>query len=212
MTELILVRHGETAWNAERRLQGHIDTPLSDEGERQARAMAAALAAIGVDRVVASDLKRAHDTARPVGELLGLPVTTDARLRERCFGAFEGLLYDEIQHRFPQAWTQWQARELDARFPQGDRVAETLTEFRARVAAALEDLARAGQGKTIAVVSHGGFLDCAYRIATGMDMRAPRNFDVRNASINRFAWSGAGLQLRHWGDVSHLGEVLDELR
>lgn len=212
MTELILIRHGETAWNAERRLQGHIDIPLSAEGERQARAMAAVVGAAGADSILSSDLARAVKTASPIADLLNLPVRQDPRLRERCFGAFEGLLYDEIQHRFPQAWQQWQARDIEARYPAGEREAETLREFSARVEDVLQELALAAPGRRVVIVTHGGFLDCAYRLATGMDMRAPRNFDVRNASINRFGWTEAGLQLKQWGDVAHLSETLDELR
>jgi probable phosphoglycerate mutase len=219
MTELILVRHGETAWNAERRLQGHVDTPLNDEGRRQARALAAMLvrgtssiAPAPYGRLVSSDLDRTFQTARPIAALLDMEITRDPRLRERCFGAFEGLLYDEVQQHYPQAWSQWQAREVDARYPEGERQAETLTEFAERVKHALTDIASRYVGQRIIVVTHGGFLDCAYRLATGMNLTQARNFDVRNASINRFGWDQqAGLQLLEWGVVAHLATSIDEI-
>lgn len=209
MSELILIRHGETAWNAVKRLQGHIDTPLNEDGKRQAEAVAQALAGSGAARVVSSDLMRARDTALPIARLLGLTLQIEPLLRERAFGAFEGLLYDEIEHHFPQAFLQWQARELDARYPAGERAAETLSELSARVAGVLNEIGSAGE--TVILVSHGGFLDCAYRLATGMDVRAPRNFDVKNASINRFGWNADdGLHLLEWGNVAHLPTARDE--
>jgi probable phosphoglycerate mutase len=171
--------------------------------------VAKALADSGAVRVICSDLVRARDTALPIARLLGLPLHIDPLLRERAFGAFEGLLYDEIEHHFPQAFIQWQARELDARYPAGERAAETLTELSQRVARVL-NLAGAA-GETLILVSHGGFLDCAYRLATGMDIRAPRNFDVKNASINRFGWNAEqGLHLLEWGKVEHLPVSRDE--
>ncbi|WP_151449050.1 histidine phosphatase family protein [Lacisediminimonas profundi] len=212
MTELILIRHGETAWNTEKRLQGHIDIPLNDEGRRQAQAVAAALAGTRADRVIASDLGRALDTAGPIARNLGLAVDRDRRLRERSFGAFEGLQHDEIRDRFPDAWRQWQAREPDARYPGGEREAETLSELAGRVRDALASIAGTHQGGRVILITHGGFLDCAYRLATGMAMNAARNFDVRNASINRFGWhADAGLQLLEWGAVDHLAASLDEV-
>ncbi len=219
MTELILVRHGETAWNAERRLQGHVDTPLNDEGRRQAQALATILAdsikpsgAAPYSRLVSSDLDRTFQTARPIAALLDLEIIRDPRLRERCFGAFEGLLYDEVQQHYPQAWVQWQAREVDARYPAGERQAETLTEFACRVNDTLAEIGRTNSGERTIVVTHGGFLDCAYRLATGMSLTQARNFDVRNASINRFAWDEAsGLQLLEWGVVAHLATSIDEI-
>ena len=219
MTELILVRHGETAWNTERRLQGHIDTPLNHEGKRQAQALAAMLASLagGIGaapfaRLFSSDLDRTFQTARPIGDLLDLEIIRDPRLRERCFGAFEGLSHDEVKERYPQAWVQWQAREVDARYPAGERQAETLTEFTGRVRDALVDIASTHPGQRIIVVTHGGFLDSAYRLATGMSLSQARNFDVRNASINRFEWNEAsGLQLLEWGVVAHLATSMDEI-
>jgi probable phosphoglycerate mutase len=209
MSELILIRHGETAWNAVKRLQGHIDIPLNEEGLRQAQAVAAALGACGAQCVISSDLMRARDTAQPIAKALGLPLREDPLLRERAFGAFEGLIYDEIEQHFPDAFVQWQARELHVRYPAGERSAETLAELAHRVGAILASLAQAHE--KVVVVSHGGVLDCAYRLATGMDMRAPRNFDVKNASINRFGWQAEdGLKLLEWGNVAHLQTAMDE--
>ena len=211
MTEIFLIRHGETAWNAERRLQGHLDIPLNKEGERQAAALAQALSGEAVDMIISSDLSRAASTARAVAERHGLPLHTDASLRERCFGAFEGLLYDELEAHFPDAYAQWKVRDPHARYPDGERRAETFAEFAQRAVEAVSRIAEMHRGKRIVIVSHGGVLDAVYRAAHGMDITAPRTFDVLNASINHIRWDGERLEVLRWSDNTHLDVALDEL-
>ncbi|MES2299719.1 MAG: histidine phosphatase family protein [Pseudomonadota bacterium] len=211
-TNILLIRHGETAWNAERRLQGHIDIALNREGERQAQALAGALAQERIDLVVSSDLQRAHQTAQALALRHQLPVQVDAGLRERCYGAFEGLLYAEIERRFPLDYAAWQARDIDAVMPSGTHQAESFRQFYARSLAAILAWAATHPGKTLALVAHGGVLECAYRAALEMPLASPRNFSVHNASINRFCLADGKLSLLGWGDVHHLEEgVLDEL-
>ena len=211
-TRVILIRHGETAWNAERRLQGHIDIALNEEGLRQARALGGALAGETVDVVYSSDLQRAHQTAQAVALHQRLPVHTDPGLRERCYGGFEGLLYAEIEARFPREFAAWQARDIDGAMPSGLREAETFRQFYARATGAIGTLAARHPGQTVAIVAHGGVLECAYRAALGLSLDTPRNFPVMNASINRFTHSEGKLALLSWGEVGHLhANVLDEL-
>lgn len=212
ITKIILIRHGETAWNAERRLQGHIDIALNAEGVRQADALGAALAGAAFDAIYASDLQRAHQTAQAVAVLHGLPVLAEAGLRERCFGAFEGLLYADIAQRFPREFAAWQARQVDAMMPAGVREAETFRQFYQRCISAIIAIARRHPGQTLALVAHGGVLECAYRAALGLSLETPRNFPVLNASINRLTVVGEVLTLDSWGEVGHLRrDVLDEL-
>jgi probable phosphoglycerate mutase len=211
-TNIILIRHGETAWNAERRLQGHIDIALNPEGRRQAGALAAALAGEHFDAIVASDLQRALQTAEAIAGTRGLPVKRDAALRERCYGGFEGLLYAEIEQRFPFEFAAWQARDIDALMPPGARSAESFRQFYARSVGAILAWANAHPGQSIVVVAHGGVLECAYRAALGLPIETPRNFPVLNASINRFAVDNGKLRLASWGEVAHLApRALDEL-
>ena len=114
-TTILLIRHGETAWNAVRRLQGHIDIPLNAEGERQAAALARALAGEKLDAIVSSDLQRAMQTARAVAaQHNGLALRTDPQLRERAYGVFEGMLYNDIQDEYPADFALWQGRDVDA--------------------------------------------------------------------------------------------------
>jgi 2,3-bisphosphoglycerate-dependent phosphoglycerate mutase len=211
MTDIFLIRHGETAWNAEKRLQGHLDIPLNAEGERQAAALARALADEKFDAIISSDLSRARSTAQAVASAQGMPLRTDPVLRERCFGAFEGLLYEELEARFPQAYAQWRARDPHARYPDGERRAETFAEFAERAVDAIIRIAEEHRGQRIALFSHGGVLDCVYRAAHGIDIRAPRNFDVLNAAINHLRWDGEKLRVLRWSDNAHLTTALDEL-
>jgi len=211
-TRILLIRHGETAWNAERRLQGHLDIDLNAEGQRQAALLAAALAAEPLDLVVSSDLARARQTAEAVAGPRGMAVAIDARLRERGYGGFEGLLYSEIEARFPDAFARWQARDVDAPLPPGRNVGETFRQFFDRATGAILALGAAHPGRTLALVAHGGVLECAYRLARKLPLETPRDFTVFNASINRFVLHDGALVLQSWGEVAHLRPaVLDEL-
>ena len=211
MTEIIVIRHGETDWNAERRMQGFIDIALNSAGQRQASLLATALQSEAFDRIIASDLQRAVATAQAIASPRGVPLLTDPQLRERCFGAFEGLRYDEINLHYPGEHAAWLARQVDARYPPGRHPAETLREFYARSVAAVIGHAQQNAGKRIAIVTHGGVLDCLYRCSTGMALEKQRAVEIRNASVNRFVWNGRDLQLTLWGDVAHLSQpALDE--
>ena len=211
-TTILLIRHGETAWNAERRLQGHIDIALNPAGLAQAAALGQALADQPLAAVIASDLSRAQQTAHAIAGLQNLPVQTDVLLRERCYGAFEGLLYADIAARYPHEYAQWQSRQIDAVMPSGERQAESFRQFYARSTDAIAEWASRYAGQTIAIVAHGGVLECAYRAAVGMSLDSPRDFQVKNASVNRFSFADGALHLVHWGDVEHLqAPAMDEL-
>jgi probable phosphoglycerate mutase len=152
--ELLLIRHAESVWNAERRWQGHEDPPLSARGREQAVALAAALASAGVARLVTSDLLRARSTAEPLARALGLEPITDRRLRELDVGSWGGRTRQEIAAR---------DADLLARFDAGDRDAlagggESLALLRARALAALRELADAPPEGCIALVTHLGWL------------------------------------------------------
>jgi len=151
VTTLILVRHGETDWNFERRVQGHSDRPLNEKGRAQAHDLAEALAGEQLDAVYSSDLVRAHETARIVAERHRLEVTVVPDLREKNFGTWEGFTDDEIVARFPEARGG----------PWGD--AETSEDLSERVLAALQRIADAHAGERVLVVSHGGSMRSALR-------------------------------------------------
>jgi probable phosphoglycerate mutase len=206
-TRVIAIRHGETAWNVDTRIQGQLDIPLNDTGRWQARRMAEALSHEPLQAIYASDLGRAHQTASALAEVAGLPVQADKGLRERGFGIFQGLTFKEIEQRWPQESERW--RKRDPEF--GPEGGETLSAFYARSVATAERLAAAHPGETIALVAHGGVMDCLYRAASRIDLRAPRTWQLGNASINRLLYTGSGFTLIGWSDTQHLdAAALDE--
>lgn len=209
VTRLVIVRHGETAWNRDSRIQGHTDIPLNERGHWQALRTGQALQGEGVNAIYTSDLQRAAQTAAAIGEACALPVVAHRGLRERHFGRFEGYSHDEIAARWPEEGRRW--RQRDPTYgPQGG---ETLQSFYERVVQAADEIARDHPDQTVVLVAHGGVLDCFYRAATHVGLSAPRTWQIANASINRLLWTGEGLGLLGWADTRHLDEAstgLDE--
>ncbi len=206
-TRIVAVRHGETAWNVATRIQGQLDIGLNDTGRAQARRVAQALAHEALDAVYASDLQRAADTARAVAERHGLAVRTDRGLRERAFGAFEGLTWAEVEQQHPQASQRWRQRDPTFGPPGG----EVLHAFVERAIGAIAAIAARHRGQHIAIVTHGGVLDALYRAAARIAIDAPRTWQLGNASINRVLHGDAGFVLVGWNDALHLeGGALDE--
>lgn len=195
-----MLRHGQTAWNAEQRIQGQLDVPLDDTGRWQAARLAQALAEEGIAAIYSSDLVRAHATAEAIAAVCGAPVTRDARLRERGFGVFEGHTYADIEQRWPAEVSRWRRREPGAG-PEGGEALET---FYARCVAAASECAAAHPGQTVAIVAHGGVLDCLYRAAVGVALSAPRSWQIGNAAINRLLFNGERFSLVGWSDEGHL--------
>lgn len=199
---IIAVRHGQTHWNAEGRVQGHLNSNLTASGRAQARAVAGRLASEqGIVAIYCSDLGRALETAAPSAEVLGLPVLPDARLRERRLGVFEGLTFVEAERKFPDYFARYRARDAGLDLETG----ESLVAFRDRVASAVADIGSRHDAGTALVVTHGGVLDLLYRLATGMSLEQARTFDVENASLNYLRWDGERLHIDRWGDTSHHG-------
>jgi 2,3-bisphosphoglycerate-dependent phosphoglycerate mutase len=207
-TTLCLIRHGETAWNAERRIQGQLDIPLNLTGEAQARATATALQGQHFDAAFCSDLARAHATALAATERLGIALTPDAHLRERHYGLFQGLTYAEAEQRHPEDFARHSARDPDYAFPNGG---ESLTVFRARIHAAIERISDACSGGRVLIVTHGGVLDILHRLATGKPLSQPRDFALPNAALNWIVREPEGWRLLRWADQTHLAHTRDEL-
>lgn len=209
VTRVLAVRHGETAWNVDTRLQGQIDISLNSTGQEQARRLAEALAEEGVEAIVASDLVRARDTAQAVADRTGLPLVTDAGLRERHFGIFQGHTYAEVEQRWPDESARWRKRDPGFGAPGG----ETLAAFYERCVATATRLAAAHPGRTLLLVTHGGVLDCLYRAASRIALDAPRTWELANTGVNRLLYTPEGFTLVGWGDTQHLNDdiALDEL-
>lgn len=205
---LCLVRHGETAWNAERRIQGQLDVPLSAVGRAQARAAAAALATERFDALYASDLARAHETAGACAEALGLPVRSVPGLRERHYGVFQALTYAEMEARHPEEFARFRARDEDFPFSGGG---ESLRDFAARVNGTVDEILAAHPGGQVLLVTHGGVLDILQRRASRRSLADARDFEIPNAALNWLAVAGDAWSILAWADQSHLAAALDEL-
>jgi probable phosphoglycerate mutase len=206
-SHLCLVRHGETAWNAEGRVQGQTDVPLSATGRAQARAVGAALAGGRFAALYASDLARVRQTAAPAAAALGLEVRLDARLRERHYGRFETLTYDEARARLPEDFARFKAKELDYDFGSG----ESLARFNARALECLAEIAARHAGAAVLVFTHGGVLEMAYRHALGRGLQSARDFEIPNAALNRLEIGPGGWRVLAWAEVAHLERALDDL-
>ncbi len=207
-TRLIVIRHGETAWNVDTRIQGQLDIPLNNVGQWQAQRLGEALAGDPVGAIYASDLHRARQTAEAVARPHGLAVTTDAGLRERGFGRFEGMTFAQIDAELPEQARLWRTRDT-AFAPEGG---ESLIVFRDRVTQAVAAVAARHAGELVVLVAHGGVMDVLYRAATRQTLQAPRTWQLGNAAINRLLWTAEGFSLVGWADSAHLeGGALDEI-
>ncbi|MEY4563683.1 MAG: hypothetical protein RLZZ618_2960 [Pseudomonadota bacterium] len=206
-TRILAIRHGETAWNVDSRIQGQLDIPLNELGRWQAEQLERVVGGEGLAAVYTSDLLRAFETAEAVGRGTGLPLVTDVGLRERGFGEFEGHTFAEIEAKFPEQSARWRQRDPEYSPPGG----ESLRDFYARCVATATRLAAAHPGEAIALVAHGGVMDCLYRAATRVDLQAPRSWLLGNASINRLLYTPEGFTLVGWSDTHHLDRpTLDE--
>jgi probable phosphoglycerate mutase len=206
LTRICIIRHGETDWNLEKRIQGHTDIPLNDTGRAQALAMAFAAAHQHFHAIYSSDLQRAWETAEALALREDHQVKTLPQLRERHFGIFQGLTVAQGAERHPAAYAHYVTRDPDYDFETG----ESLRGFAARVAEGLDWLVRHHHGQTIAAVCHSGVLDLIYRRATGRPLVSPRDFQIPNCSLNWFRWDGSDWHLDAWGDRHHLSAVLAE--
>ena len=200
MTQLILVRHGETLWNREKRMQGQTDTVLSETGRQQAAALGRRLSSTAFAALYSSDLVRAWHTARAIADQTGREIVADSRLRERRFGIFEGLTHDEIGERYPHELACFQSRDPDYIVPGG----ESAQAFHARCLPCLREIAERHRGEEVVVVTHGLVLDALYRAAHDMAFREPRTVPLLNGSLNVFRYGASAWRLEIWGDIAHL--------
>ena len=200
MTELLLIRHGETDWNRQGRFQGQSDVPLNSAGHAQAQRLAARLAAEPQDALFTSDLQRARQTAAPLAAAWARTPVALAGLREQNFGMLEGLQASTIQAQHPVLWAGWLQQDLDFAAPGG----ESQRQFYTRVLAAVQALAAAHAGQRLVVVTHGGVLDMLWRSAHALPLTGLRECLIPNTGLNRLRWAGGALHVDVWGDDAHL--------
>ncbi len=207
-TRLCIVRHGETAWNAEGRVQGQLDIPLNDVGRAQARATAEALANHDFTAIYCSDLSRVRQTCEPAARKFALPVTYLPELRERHYGMFETLTYVEVREKFPEQYARFRDKDPDFDFEGG----ETLRGFNDRSLKAIGELIARHSGEDILVFTHGGVLEMVYRHARAVGLSSPRDFEIPNAGINWIEVTADQWKVWAWAEVAHLEAALDDLK
>jgi len=201
MTRVVVVRHGQTYWNVEARIQGHGDSDLTEEGIAQAEAIAARLADEPCDLLISSDLGRAHETARRVAARNGRPIVLDPRLRERAFGVGEGMGYAELDRAYPGSFVRTGTVDADLAVPGG----ESRRQFHARVCGAFEEFAARHAGRNLVVVAHGGVLSSLYRHINGIALESVHPIPIANASYNLLTHDGRRWSIERWSDTAHLG-------
>lgn len=207
ITRICLVRHGETAWNAEGRVQGQLDIALNETGHAQARATAAALAGEDFSAIYSSDLMRVRQTAEPSAQRLALAVVLDAALRERHYGMFESLTYVEVRERFPEQYARFRNKDPDLDFENG----ESLRNFAGRAIGAVSRLVERHPGEQILVFTHGGVLEMVYRHAKAAGLSAVRDFKIPNAGLNWVEITPTQWKVAAWAGVAHLEKSLNDL-
>lgn len=213
-SRLILIRHGETTWNREERIQGQRDAPLNALGRAQAASTARHLVEVGLLRDVSvihsSDLSRALDTARAIVALTGLPLMVNASLRERHFGELEGVTYAEWRAADAESLRRFRAGDPDYGPPGG----ETARDFLARCVAAIEHVVATSDAEAVAVVTHGGVVSSLYRHSEALGHASERTWSVPNASLSewRVRWQDEApvFECLRIGDATHL-EPLDDV-
>jgi probable phosphoglycerate mutase len=205
-TALILIRHGQTVWNSEHRRLGQRNSALSELGRAQARAVAKRLQGEAFDQLYSSDLERALETARTIAAATGHEVRVDPRLRERCFGIFEGLTRDEMKERHPAEYARFRERDPDYCMPGG----ESARSFHGRCMAVLHEIVGRHVGQRVVVVAHGLLLVALYRAAHALELTEPRTqLELVNASLNVFGYADQRWRLIAWADQAHLQDVTD---
>lgn len=203
MTELVLIRHGETDMNRELRFQGQVDVALNATGLVQAQRLADRLAGEQAHAIYASDLLRARQTAEPIAGGLSLAPLAEAGLREQNFGRVDGMRVDDIQRDHPDAWAGWLRFDEDFAMPEG----ETTREFHARVMEAVQHLVEAHPDETVVIVTHGGVLDMIYRTARCLGLSGPRQSEIPNAGLNRIRVREGSYDIVSWADTRHLADL-----
>jgi probable phosphoglycerate mutase len=207
MAMLWLIRHGETSWNAEGRVQGQTDVPLSEVGHAQARAVAALFAGRQIDALYSSDLQRVTQTAQPVAQALGLAIRVEPMLRERHYGMFETMTYAEVKVRHPEEYARFRAHDPEFDFRGG----EGLRVFFERSVKCLTDIAARHADEEVLIFTHGGVLDMAYRHAKRLGLASKRDFEIPNAALNQIEIAGDGWNVLVWAERAHLEAAIDDL-
>ena len=200
MGRWFIVRHGETEWNAQGRIQGHTDISLSEIGIQQARLVAQRLAGVSLDVAYSSDLKRSAETAREILGQRSTPLHTTPRLREFNKGVFEGLTPEETGQRYPELYAASQVNDLDFAPPGGESIRQTS----ARMNAFMTELRMRHPDENVLIVGHGGALRAGFVALMELPLEANWRFLMTNCGLSVLDIYPDNAVLRLYNDTSHL--------
>lgn len=198
--ELILIRHGETEWNATGRIQGHLEVSLNERGQKQAEAVAERLKNEPFEALYSSVLKRTVETAEAISQRTVHTIQTDPRLREWDLGILAGLTRADAETQHPKAYAIYRDNRIDDPIPGGESIRNRAT----LVTTCIEEIASNHKGERIVVITHGGPIGDCYRRATELSFDQPLDVELYNAGLNTFRISGSDWTLKTWGDIAHL--------
>ena len=201
------MRHGQSTWNHEHRIQGQLDPPLSDEGRRQATSLGARLAGRSFTGFYTSDLQRASETSQLIGHALGIEPVAKVELREIQLGQWEGLRTEELALRFPEAWASWSEEPDWDLVPGGEGSAA----FETRVDSALDSIFNRHPEGDVLVVTHGGVIQIALHRVVGRPGRGIFPFRIQNASVSVIERRNGRLVVSGVNDIGHLEVASGEL-
>ncbi|MCY3782105.1 MAG: histidine phosphatase family protein [Chloroflexi bacterium] len=198
LSKVLFIRHGQTDYNAERRLQGALPVPLNDCGIQQSRALARYLRTLKIDALYTSPRQRAKETALIVADELQLSAIEDERLAEIAFGVFEGYTFAEVAQRFPDAYTKWESGYRPYRVPNG----ESRLDVQLRMGSAWDDIVSSAEQNTVAIVGHSSALMI---LLTSMFTALPDK-RVLNTSITTLERYQEIWRLKSFAETPHLAQ------
>jgi broad specificity phosphatase PhoE len=208
MGKLFIVRHGETEWNEEGRIQGHSNVCLSEVGRQQSRLLGRRLANIPIDVAYTSDLSRATETAHIILGKRDVVLHTTEQLREYHKGIFEGLTSAEIKDQYPELYDAFLVRDLEFAPPGG----ENTRQVSVRLASFISDITTRGQNETVLIVGHGGSLRAAIGLLLALPLEANWRLALANCSISVIDIYPDNAVLDLYNDTSHLDSLMQRFQ
>jgi len=198
-TEIILIRHGETEWNSQKRMQGHSNSDLSSVGQAQIQALGQWMKNVPFDHIYSSDSLRAKQTAEAITQFSGHELQFDQRLREKNLGVFEGLTSEEARERHPEVFRLFKTAGSKYVIDEG----ESTQQLQDRALEIVNEIRIKHPEERVLLVTHGGFIRVVMKHSLGLSLETPTRFLIRNTGVFRLVWEDKWL-VSQMGGVSHL--------
>ena len=198
-TEIILIRHGETEWNSQQRMQGHSNSDLSSVGQAQIQALGQWMKIVPFDHIYSSDSLRAKQSAEAITQFSGHELKIDLRLREKNLGVFEGLTSEEARERHPEVFRLFKTAGSKYVIDEG----ESTQQLQDRALEIVNEIRIKHPEERVLLVTHGGFIRVVMKHSLGLSLETPTRFLIRNTGVFRLVWEDKWL-VSQMGGVSHL--------